>query len=237
MPMIDTNAFPDPGLYLVWPDGRRLDLTRDRIEHLTRAMLDDPTCIPPHVRAAADYQACDICPEKETAEICHSIMTALPFMEEIDRYMSYDTVVAVFRGEDSSILHIVETSMQEALKYVSLLALTHYCEVGRQYGPYFQGIDPLMSPPVIAAAVFRNIYFMAEGDMARVQTLVLKMQEDILQTTRCQANRLRLISARDAFLNAFVATHTTTELVFMELQWHLHRGQKGRERSAVSAGP
>lgn len=219
--MIDTALFSEPGLFLVWPDGHRLDLTRARIESHARAMLDDPSRIPANVKAAADYQACDICPQRDTAEICHSIMTALPFMDEIDRYMSYDAVVAVFRGEESDYLHVIETTMQEALKYVSILALTHYCEVGRKYGRYFVGVDPLMPPPTIAAALYRNIYVDALGNMPEIESIIRTMQDEILHTTRCQTKRLRLISKRDAFLNAFVATHTTAELLFMELRRRL----------------
>lgn len=217
MPTLDITQFADPGLYLLWADGRRLDLTRDRIAALTRAMLDNPEKIPPQVKAAAAYRACDICPQRDTAEICHSIMTALPFMDDIDRYMSYDRVVAVFRGEGDDILSVIETTMQEALKYVSILGLTQYCEVGKTYAPYFAGINPLMPPPAIAAAVYRNIYVDARGDAAKVEAIVRAMQEQILHTTRCQVERLRLISRRDALLNAFVSTHTTIQFVFEEL--------------------
>jgi hypothetical protein len=217
VPQIDTNSFTEPGLYLVWPDGKQLDLTRTRIEALAREMLDDPSRIPPHVKAAADYQACDICPQRDTAEICHSIMAALPFMDEIDRYMSYDRVTAVFRDEEGGILHAVETSMQEALKYVSILALTRYCEVGREYGVYFKDVDPLMTPSRIAAQVYQNIFVETGGDMHRAASIITDMQERILHTTQCQAGRLRLISQRDAFLNAFVAAHTTVQFVFLEL--------------------
>lgn len=221
MSLIDPSQFPEPGLYLVWPDGNRLALTRPRIETEVRAMLDNPASIPPHVKAAADYQPCDICPMRDTAEICHSIMTALPFMDEIDRYMSYDRVTAVFREENGAILHVIETTMQEALKYVSILGVTHYCEVGKKYGQYFHGVDPLMEPPELAAAVYRNIFFVARGDMQRVEQIVRTMQDEIIHTVKCQTRRLRLISKRDAFLNAFVAAHTTTEFLFMELRHRL----------------
>jgi len=221
MPQIDTTEFPDPGLYLLWPEGLRRDLTRAKIQAHARAMLDDPERIPAHVRAAADYQACEICPERYTAEICHAIMTALPFVDDIDRYMSYDNVTAVYRDPETDALHVAETTMQDALKYVSILALTQYCEVGRQYRRYFDGVDPLMETPDIAAHVYRNIFLETGGDIRETETIVRTMERDILLTTRCQVERLKLISRRDAFLNAFVATHTTAELLFAELHKHL----------------
>lgn len=226
MAPIEISTFPEPGLYLLWPDGGRLDLTRARIEACTRAMLDDPTKIPPQVKAATAYRACDICPQRDTAEICHSIMTALPFMADIDRYMSYDRVVAVYRETDSDVLQVIETSMQEALKFVSILSLTHYCEVGRKFGPYFEGVNPLMPPPALAAAVYRNVVLVSHGDVAEIRRTIETMQDELLQTARCQMARLQLISQRDAFLNAFVATHTTTQLLFEQLQQHLARADR-----------
>ncbi len=218
MPLIDTAQYIDPGLYLVWPDGSRLDLTRRAIEAKARAMLADPSKIPPHVKAAAEYKACTICPQRDTDEICHSIMTTLPFIDEIELYASFDRVTAVFRQDGDEIVHVVETTMQAALKYVSILSLTTYCEVGRKYGTYFHGVNPLMTPRDIALAVLRSIYFGACGDMSKVAEIIHTMQEEILHTTRCQMARLRLISKSDAFLNAFVAAHTTTDFLFLELR-------------------
>jgi len=218
MTQLDTTEYPDPGLYLLYPDGSRLDLTRDHIEALTREILDDPSRIPPHLKAATEYEACAICPERYRAEICHSIMTTLPFMDEIDRHMSYDRVTAVFRSPEDNILHVVETTMQEALKYVTILALVHYCEVGRGYDMYFKGVDPLMPPQEIAAHVYRNIFFDMDGDLRATEAVILKMHEDIQLTTSCQVKRLQLISTRDAFANAFIATFAVIEMLFLELQ-------------------
>jgi hypothetical protein len=223
MPVLDTTQFADAGLYLLWPDGSRLDLTRAAIEANARAMLDDPSRIPPRVKAAAEYKACTICPQRDTAEICHAIMPALPFVEAIDRYMSYDRVTAVYRDGRDAIVHAVETTMEEALKYVAILSLTSYCEVGRKYGTYFEGVDPLMEATEIAGVVYRQIYFAAGGHMPTVESTIRTMQDEILHTARCQADRLRLISQSDAFLNAFVAAHTVAQLLFIELRRQLGR--------------
>jgi hypothetical protein len=216
--LINTERFRDPGLYLLWPDGGCLELTRRAIESGANAMLEDPGRIPPHVRAAAEYQPCDICPHRETAAICHAIMPVLPFVDEIDRFVSHDRVTAVFRGEGGEGLRVVETALQEALQFVSILSLTSYCEVGRKYGPYFEGIDPLTPPPAIAESVFRRLYVDSRGDLARVSAVAGTMQEEILHTTRCQTERLRLISRRDALVNAFVVTHSMTTVLFLTLR-------------------
>lgn len=227
MALIDTAQFRDPGLYLLWPDGGRLELTRRAIESSTSAMLEDPGRIPPHVRAAADYQPCDICPHRDTAAICHAIMPVLPFVDDIDRFVSYDRVTAVFSGEGDAGLRVVETAMQEALQFVSILSLTSYCEVGRKYGAYFEGIDPLTPPHAIAESVFRRLYVESRGDLARVSAVVRTMQEEILHTTRCQTERLRLISRRDALVNAFVATHSITTVLFLTLRQMLNEESRG----------
>lgn len=208
MALIDPSEFPQPGLYLLFPDGHRLDLTEEVIHRTTQCFLDDPTRLPPGVRAAADYQPCRICPKRETAEICHAIMATLPFVDEVDRYVSYDSVTAVYRGHGSAVLHVSATTMQEALKYLSLLSLMHYCEVGRKYFPYFQGINPLMPADEIAPRVFQNLYFDCRGDLDEVGRIIRSMQDEIQVTTHCQMDRLRLICRNDAFLNALVNVHS-----------------------------
>ncbi|MDP6470381.1 MAG: hypothetical protein QGH42_00300 [Kiritimatiellia bacterium] len=206
MKALNLAQYDDPGLYLEMPDGERVVLTRALIEEKVQAMLNDPTLLAPEVRAAADYQPCDICPERETAQMCHAIMTTLPFIGEIDRYMSYDHVTAVFREEGEGSLLIRKTTMQGALQYISILSLIHYCEVGQKYSAFFEGVNPLMPQVQIADAVFRNMYLACEGDLSILVETLSTMQEELLQTAKCQVKRLQLISKRDAFLNAFVAT-------------------------------
>ncbi|MBL7076343.1 MAG: hypothetical protein ISS31_02625 [Kiritimatiellae bacterium] len=218
MNSLNLTQYDEPGLYLEMPNGDRVVLTRALIEEKAQAMLNNPDLLSPEVRAAADYQACDICPERETAQICHAIMTTLPFFDEIDRYMSYDSVTAVFRESEGSSLLIRDTTMQGALQYVSILSLMHYCEVGRKYGAFFEGVNPLMPQVEIASAVYKNMYIACEGDLAILTDTLRTMQEELLQTAKCQIKRLQLISKRDAFLNAFVATETTTELMLMQVQ-------------------
>ena len=214
---LDISSFTEPGLYLLFPDGGRLDLTRKEIEARTRAMLDDPAIIPAHVRAATAYQPCDVCPERATAEICHAILTTLPFADEIDRHMSFDKVTAVYRDERSDTVLVRQTTMQEALQHIAILSLLYYCEVGRKYYPYFEGVNPLMPTDLIAKAVFLNMYSACRGNMQRLEEILHTMQAEIMQTARCQMKRLRLICRKDAFMNAFVNTHSTTELMLMEV--------------------
>jgi hypothetical protein len=218
MAIIETSSFTDPGLYLLFPNDEHVSLTREDIESRTRAFLDDPEALPPHVRAATDYQPCDICPERDTAEICHAIMTTLPFFDDIDRYMSHDNVTAVFRDAETDCITICETTMQDALQFVTILSLMYYCEVGRKYYTYFEGVNPLMPVPQIAKAVFSNVYRVCRGNIGLLEETLETMTEEVLHIATCQAKRLRLISAHDAFLNAFVNTELIPRYVQIELR-------------------
>jgi hypothetical protein len=42
-----------------------------------------------------------------------------------------------------------------------------------------------------------------------------------MHTMECQVKRLRAISKRDAFVNAFVGVATTTEYLIMEIASHI----------------
>jgi len=223
MAILDTASFTEPGLYLSWSDGNSLALTRTFIASWTEAMLDDPDRIPASVRAATAYRPCDICPERERAAICHAIMPVLPFTASVDAYMSYDSVTAAYRETAGGAIGIVETTMQEALKFIAILSLTQYCEVGRKYGRYFQGINPLMSPPGIAAAIYPQIYMDAGGDVTKVGAIIGTIRDEFLLVVRCQMERLRLICTNDALLNAFVSTYNVIELLFAELENCLSR--------------
>ncbi|MFU8780436.1 MAG: hypothetical protein ACNA71_05350 [Kiritimatiellia bacterium] len=225
---IDIDAFKEPGLYLHTPQSDWLKLTRPEIEKRMRHMLDEPALIPPAVRAAAEYKPCDICPERDSAEICHAIMTTLPFAKEIDRYMSYQNVVAAYREPlfaDNEIggLYIRKTTMQEALQYIAMLSLLFYCEVGKKYYPYFANTNPLMPGDALSRVAFANIYLACNGDTEAISTLLKEMTDELLLTTRCQVTRLQLICHQDAFINAIVGTHTTVQMVMQNMQIRLQK--------------
>ena len=224
MVTIDLSTFEEPGWYLLWPDGNRLALTRPRIEDSTRQMLDDPERIPASVRAAAVYAPCDICPERDRAIICHAIKPVLPFIRDVDHCMSYERVTAVYREVDSEMLSVVETSMQDALRFVCLISLMQYCEVGRKYARYFAGVNPLLPASDIAAAVYRNLFVEAAGNQTEIAATIETMSKELLHTTRCQAERVRLVCKQDAFVNAYVATYTVVQLLFETLEHYRSQG-------------
>ena len=78
------------------------------------------------MRKAIDFQKCYFCPHKNQEDICDSIRPMLPFLDVVDQYMSYDKVIAVYKGNEDRLVHVKETTMQDALKYVSILSLLRY---------------------------------------------------------------------------------------------------------------
>jgi hypothetical protein len=226
------SGFPEPGLYLLFPNGERVDLTRRQIEETTGRYLADPNLIPPSVKAAANYAPCAICPERHRAQICHAIMPVLPFVQRFEGYLSFDSVMAVYRESEHSPLVVAETTMQKALQYITMLSLTAYCEIGRHYDRYFRGVHPLMPQDRIAELVFANLFVHLRGDRARIQAEASLMQEQILCIMSCQIDRLRLICKSDALPNAFASTHALAQLIFFAITDHI----AACERSAVDAG-
>lgn len=211
------DTISEPGLHLMFPDGFRLHLTRKVVEEVARQFLSDETKIPARVKAACDFAPCEICPKKQTAEICHAILPVLPFLEKLDRYFSYDKVTVVYRGSAEGMIHVSETTMQRALQYVSILSLIQYCETGKKYAGFFAGVIPMMDADEIAECLRKNIFWSVRGDRRRVDQIVQTMRREILTTTQCQVKRLRLVCKRDAFINAFVNTQMATEVLDMDL--------------------
>jgi hypothetical protein len=217
---LDFSQFPEPGLYLLLPDGEVLALTHSVIEAKTREMLDDPEKIPDHVKAAAVYKPCDVCPMRDTAEICHAIMPALPFFDDMDRYMSYDTATAVYREDEDDVFVLSHGQMSDALQFIAVLSLIHYCELGQEYRRFFVGVTPIMPVNKIGRVVFQNVLMEYRGDLTRVEKIIKTMSHNILHTAQCQVARLNLISRRDAVINAFVNAELIFQYVNKELMFY-----------------
>jgi hypothetical protein len=216
--LVDFENYSDPGLYLHFEDGRILRLTRRFIEEMAQKYLSDPGLLPQAIREAPAYAPCEICPKRETAQICHAIPTVFPFIEDMNRFLSFQKVVAVFRSEpeedhSEGELTVSHTSVQRALQYVSILSLMGYCEVGLTYYKYFTGIVPIMNPLALIERVYLNIFWDMKGNQEAIHALIAKMHQDLDFTLNCQLSRLQLFCKSDAFLNAFVNTHVITQFL------------------------
>lgn len=214
---IEPSRYPRSGLYLTFGDGHTVVLTHATIEERSRALLDDPAKVPPHVHEAESFQLCDICPKRGTGDACHAIRPILAVWEHFDAYPSYEPVMAVFRGARSARLVSVETTLQRALQYVSILSLLYYCETGKNYWRYFAGVHPLMDTDELIVHVYLNMFWASDGSAERTRALVAKFNDEITTTTRCQMERIRLFCHEDSFLNALILTQLASEFMALDV--------------------
>lgn len=208
---IGADDFKENGLYLLFPGGRRIALTRERIDSFSHFFKSNLDQIPAGIRAAAAFQACPVCPEKDSAIFCHALPATLAFFEELKGVKSFDDVAAIYKGRGPSLVFIPKTTMQEALQFVVILSLLYYCEIGQQYRKYFLGVHPLMSPDEVITRIHLNIFWDCKGDTQKVNDVLRAFRDEITCTCRCQVNRLRLICKDDTLMNAFVNTQVQIE--------------------------
>ena len=227
---LQLSDYEQKGLYLIFPDSSRLVLTRENIERVTEEFWKDPARIPPKIKETSDFKLCPICPFRGEG-LCFAIRPILPFLEAVDKYVSYNKVTAVYKGEEKQLYHISDTTMQDALKYVSILSLTHYCQTGRKYWKYFFGVIPLMGAQGVATRLYLNIYWLHKGKIEEIENFISKFNEEIRITSENQVKRLNLICKNDAFMNAFVSTQVTTEFLTMDIEKILEAAFDAFEKS------
>jgi hypothetical protein len=207
------SDFEKEGLYLLFPDSTKLELTKENIENVTERYWLDPTKIPEDKRKAIEFQKCYFCPHRDKEDLCDSIRPVLPFLDIIDRYVSYDEVIAVYKGNEDKLVHIKATTMQDALKYVSTLSLLRYNLVLQKYCKYYYGIIPIMSGREVATRVYLNMYWVHKGNLEEINEVIKRFGEELKVSSTNQVRRLNLVCKNDAFLNAFVNTQLVAQIL------------------------
>ncbi len=148
------NDFDDDGLYLFFPDQTQISFTKKDIEVVSEKFWQDTSKISPEMKKAIDFQKCYFCPRKNKEDICDAIRPVLPFLERIDKYLSFDQVTAVYKSAQDNLLHVKQATMQEALQYVSTLSLLRYNMILRKYWKYCYGVIPLMSGKSVVSRLY-----------------------------------------------------------------------------------
>jgi hypothetical protein len=211
------SDFEKEGLYLLFPDSTKLELTKENIEKVTESYWQDLTKIPEDKRKAIEFQKCYFCPHRDKEDICDSIRPVLPFLDIVDRFVSYDKVIAIYKGNEDKLAHVRATTMQDALKYVSILSLLRYNLVLQKYWKYYYGIIPIMSGREVATRVYLNMYWLHKGNLEEIKEIIKRFGEELKVSSTNQVRRLNLVCKNDAFLNAFVNTQLVTQvLVYIE---------------------
>ena len=203
---INLDKFVQAGLYLFFSNEHSLSILEDDIDQLAELFWNDKEKISPEIKMASELEICQHCPEYGKAEICKALKPLLPYIDDIDKFISCDSVLAIYSNGKQKTISISHTSMQEALYYLTTLSLVSYCEMGELYKNYFFGIEPFMSPDLIAKHIYRNIYFDCHGSKENIKKTIDIFNNDITSSTECLIKRLRLICKNDALINAFVNT-------------------------------
>jgi len=215
---IKPAAFTEAGLYLFPAKGKPIALTEKRVRCFAEALVDDTERIPPAVREKKEFERCEFCPGREAGGLCQAMTPILSIFEEIDSYVSFDEVTAVFKEQDTGLMHAAHTDMQGALKYVAMMSMMRYCRRGLEFWRYFRGTQPLLNPREIAEMVYLNMYWLHQGDTARISEASRELKETVVITARRQEDRLGLVCKNDALLNAYVETHAATMYLTMDIE-------------------
>jgi hypothetical protein len=210
---LNLSNFEKEGLYLLFPDSTKLELTKENIERVTARYWQDLTKLPEDKRKAIEFQKCYFCPHRDKEDICDSIRPVLPFLDIVDQYISYDEIIAVYKGSERNLIHVRETTMQDALKYVSILSLLRYNLVLQKYWKYYYGIIPIMSGKEVATRVYLNMYWLHKGNPQEIKEMIKKFGEELKVSSTNQVRRLNLVCKNDVFMNAFVNTQLVTQFL------------------------
>ena len=212
---VDPCDFEKSGLYLLFPDGRRIALTHERIHSFAQTFKSNLEQLPERIRGAAAFEPCPVCPERDQAVFCHALPPALAFVEELEGFNSYDRVGALYRGSGPGLVWIPDISMREALQFAAIMSLMSYCEVGRKYWKFFLGIHPLQDLHGLTARIHLNILWDCHGDRQKADQVLEKFAAEVNCTCRCQVDRLNLVCKSDVLTSAFVNIQNKIEYLAM----------------------
>ena len=192
-------------------DGEVLDLSKDRVKEIADEYWNDPSKLPAHIKEHEDFKTCSVCPYRGQAVFCSAMKPLLPFLEAMEKFTSCDKVTATYiKG---GVSYTSEIPVQNALQYVTNMALFEYCEDAKKYHKYFKGILPFMDSNEAACRIFLNIFWLAKGGRWRTNRIIDEMKRTITVTSKSCVKRLNLMCKSDAFMNAYVKTQIVTEML------------------------
>ena len=200
---IDLKTFRKDGMYLYLSDGRFMDFSKERIQQLGYVYWENPKKLPRHIRESKDFKTCTVCPFNGQDVLCSVMKPLLPFLEEMTTFSPQErvSVVYVSRG---LVQYVPETTMQKALQYITNMSLFEYCEDGKKYAQYFQGIHPFMTLNEAGSRLILNVYWGLKGDRERIVQVVEEMSREIEIMSQSCIKRLKSMCQSDAFIGAYV---------------------------------
>jgi hypothetical protein len=208
----DIGMHKQEGMYLYSVDGVFLDLSKERVLRLTQEYWNDPAKLPLHIRQNDAFTACSVCPFKDQDVFCSILKPLLPFLDDMEKFNSYDRVTAIY-VKKAGLAYITETTMQDALQYVTNMSIFEYCEGAKQYHRYFKGIEPFTDINEIRSRLFLNIYWLCNGDRGKASSAIDEMRQVITVISKNAVARLNIMCKSDAFSNAYVKAHNIVSVL------------------------
>ncbi|MFH0984732.1 MAG: hypothetical protein V1882_04275 [Candidatus Omnitrophota bacterium] len=212
---LKTEQYKKEGMYLSFQNGETLDLSVENIQKLSEEFWKDPHRLPLAMRQHDDFKTCKVCPHRGQDVLCSAMKPLLPFLEQMEKYLSCDYVTAIYVQGDGKIT-ISETDLQHALQYVTNMALFEYCEDVQRYQPYFKGIVPLMSLEEAIVRLAMNVFWIHRDHPAEADRVIAELREHVTETSKSCIKRLTVMCRSDAFRNAYLKTQTFIEFLAMD---------------------
>jgi hypothetical protein len=212
------------GLYLFFPDGKRVDLSRDRLNKESLRLEEELKSNPDKDYVDMVYRRCDVCPKKAVRGFC--VQPFLPVIAELGGYDSYAPVRAMYKPPGSDYVIVADTTLQEALKYVTILSFTDYCETGLLYKELFHGVNPLTSTMEIVRTVHRELYWNLAGDESKMKDKIAEMRTVMAGIAPNLMVKIRRMIPNDALANSVHKIHIISE--FLETLYEQHPPGRGR---------
>jgi hypothetical protein len=215
---LELSNFSRRGLYIILENLKQIDFTDENIKKITEYYWNDSDKISYSIRKAVDFQRCDFCQLKNDNDndICNAIKPILPLIDFIKEYKSFDKVTAVY-VDNKNIVHVSYTTMQEALKYLSMISLLDYCLEAKLYKKYYYGVNPLLNPEEIAKRLYINAFWI-NRDIIETTKFIKEFTKKMTVTSVNQIKRINQVCQKDSLANAFVNTQLSSMLMSLNIE-------------------
>lgn len=228
---IECDKYKDRGLYID-SDGILFTLTDKIIQEAVDSYSTGYSQIPLSIKENEKFQRCPGCTGED--DLCDALKAISPLSKYIDKFQSFDSAIAIYKGEDKDLYSVNDTTLQVALQYSVIHSLTKYCKYGMQYAGYFEGILPMLPPQEIAEFLYLNAYFMHEGNKEEIKDFIQNICGGFTEKTKRLLDRLVLVCENDVFLNGFANFHTAMQfLSFSSIEDKL-RKKRQLDKSLIS---
>ena len=94
---VGLSAYPDEGMYLIFPGTSRLILTLNNISQVTERFWNEIDLSSGNLKQAIDFQRCAFCPLSGKEDFCDALRPILPFLDIMETFDSFTEVTAIYR--------------------------------------------------------------------------------------------------------------------------------------------